>query len=111
MAKYKKKPIVIEAALYSSMSCGLEDGFDHVGYGTVSYLPMLQALNSWYPKAPPAAQLQLPYIHTLEGKAYISKNDYILTGIKGERYPCKKDVFESTYELAEDKEMKKAVED
>lgn len=25
--------------------------------------------------------------------------DYILTGVKGERYPCKGDVFRETYEI------------
>lgn len=39
-----------------------------------------------------------PYIKTLEGKHFISPGDYIITGIKGERYPCKPDIFEQTYE-------------
>lgn len=39
---------------------------------------------------------------TLEGRMDIKKNDYIITGIKGERYPCKKDIFEETYELVGD---------
>lgn len=28
--------------------------------------------------------------------------DYIITGVKGEQYPCKPDVFEQTYEPVED---------
>jgi hypothetical protein len=27
--------------------------------------------------------------------------DYIITGVKGERYPCKPDIFEATYEAVE----------
>ena len=42
-----------------------------------------------------------PYINTLEGKHYVSPGDYIITGVKGERYPCKPDIFERTYDPAE----------
>ena len=27
-----------------------------------------------------------------------SPGDWIITGVKGERYPCKPDIFEATYE-------------
>lgn len=41
-------------------------------------------------------------IKTLEGTSYeVSKGDWIIRGIKGEFYPCKPDVFESTYEKVE----------
>lgn len=39
-----------------------------------------------------------PYINTLEGRHYINPGDYIITGVKGERYPCKPDIFEATYD-------------
>ena len=38
------------------------------------------------------------YIKTLEGTMKADKGDYIITGVKGERYPCKPDVFKQTYE-------------
>lgn len=41
------------------------------------------------------------YIDTLEGKMKASKGDWIVTGIKGEKYPVKPDIFEETYELVE----------
>ena len=37
-------------------------------------------------------------IHTLEGDMKASVGDYIITGVKGEQYPCKPDIFEKTYE-------------
>lgn len=37
-------------------------------------------------------------IPTLEGNHRASNGDFIITGIKGERYPCKPDIFEATYE-------------
>jgi hypothetical protein len=38
-------------------------------------------------------------INTLEGKMLASPGDWIITGICGEQYPCKPDIFEKTYEL------------
>lgn len=37
-------------------------------------------------------------IHTLEGDILASVGDFIITGVKGEQYPCKPDVFWKTYE-------------
>ena len=37
-------------------------------------------------------------IHTLEGDMKASIGDYIITGVNGEKYPCKPDIFEKTYE-------------
>lgn len=41
-------------------------------------------------------------IQTLEGPLHASPGDYIITGIRGEKYPCKPDVFHKTYELVRD---------
>ena len=37
-------------------------------------------------------------IHTLEGEMIASPGDWIITGVHGEKYPCKPDIFEKTYE-------------
>lgn len=37
------------------------------------------------------------YIDTLEGKMHASPGDWIITGVNGEQYPCKPDIFEKTY--------------
>ena len=37
-------------------------------------------------------------IKTLEGTMKADKGDYVITGIRGERYPCKPDIFHETYE-------------
>lgn len=42
------------------------------------------------------------YIVTLEGGHIVSDGDYIITGVKGEKYSCKPDIFEQTYEKVED---------
>jgi hypothetical protein len=59
MAKYRKKPVVIEA------------------YQTDKEFE----------------------IKTLEGTMKADIGDWIITGVKGEQYPCKPDIFEKTYDL------------
>lgn len=41
------------------------------------------------------------WIDTLEGGHIVCPSDWIITGVKGEYYPCKPDIFEMTYEAAE----------
>jgi hypothetical protein len=41
------------------------------------------------------------YVQTLEGIMLVTPGDYIITGVVGETYPCKPDIFEMTYEVTE----------
>ena len=41
------------------------------------------------------------WIDTLEGGHIVCPGDWIITGVKGEHYPCKPDIFEMTYEPVE----------
>lgn len=80
---------------------GLEDGFDTIeiieSEGQDLNLDELEYFDTDYGK-------KYPYIRTLEGKHYIHKGSYIITGVNGERYPCKPDIFEQTYEIVIDDE-------
>ena len=40
-------------------------------------------------------------IETLEGTMKANKGDFIITGVNGEQYPCKPDIFWKTYEEVE----------
>jgi hypothetical protein len=40
-------------------------------------------------------------IPTLEGTMRMERGDMLITGVKGEIYPCKRDIFEATYEAVE----------
>ena len=42
------------------------------------------------------------FIQTLEGRHRADTGDWIIKGVQGEFYPCKPDIFEATYEPAED---------
>lgn len=39
------------------------------------------------------------WIDTAEGGHSVCPGDWIITGVKGERYPCKPDIFDATYDL------------
>ena len=41
-------------------------------------------------------------IPTLVGTMHASVGDWIITGVNGEQYPCKPDIFEKTYDLIEE---------
>lgn len=38
------------------------------------------------------------YVDTLEGRMRADPGDWIITGINGETYPCKPEIFEQVYE-------------
>ena len=93
MTKYRKKPVVIEAVQYTE---GMEDGFEE-RYIDHNHPPRTFGIKVSEKDTP----VLVPYIDTLEGKLLITKGDWIITGIQGERYPIKPDIFEETYELVE----------
>lgn len=99
MPRYRKKPIVVEAEQYR---LGLEDGFGTIGESLID-----KAYDSETYVLPECAAFRgVPFIKTLEGRLYISEGDWIIIGVKGERYPCKPDIFAATYDLVaeEDKD-------
>lgn len=62
----------------------------------------MNTLPKWYRKRPIEVQAyqtdKEEIIHTLEGDMTASVGDYIITGVNGEKYPCKPDIFEKTYD-------------
>ena len=87
--KYRKKPIVIEATQWFQNGDHPEvrfyGGSPNVGFAT---------------KCKECSQIMSEHgrIATLEGDHIVCPGDWIITGIKGERYPCKPDIFDATYE-------------
>ena len=48
-----------------------------------------------------AAQMDEEFeVETLEGTMRGQAGDYLICGVKGEHYPCRKDIFEATYDPA-----------
>ncbi|MCY9274592.1 hypothetical protein [Bacillus haynesii] len=90
MAKYRKKPVEVEAKLFEM---GMEDGYACYPLFSNKFLGFYPK-NGYLPKAG-----RKPAIKTLEGwyEVEVGKH-YIVTGVKGERYPVEKEIFEETYE-------------
>lgn len=41
-------------------------------------------------------------VKTLEGPLYAQSGDWIITGVDGEQWPVKKEIFEKTYKVIDD---------
>jgi hypothetical protein len=97
MAKFRKKPVVIEAVQLTWSNWDEVCRFCNVHaegpHGC--YLDRQDGT----PINGPDGELGL-IIPTLEGRHIARENDWIIRGVKGEFYPCKPDIFEQTYEPA-----------
>lgn len=82
--KYQKKPIVIEAVLYTPDNFNLVRLF--VGNDTPLHWLGDDKLG----------------IQTLEGMMIANPGDWIIKGVRGEFYPIKNDIFLQTYETWEE---------
>ena len=85
MAKYRKKPVVIEAVQITSLTFDAPHPNPEHIVG-VEYDPVLRC--AW--------------IKTLEGTMRAEEGDWIIRGVKCELYPCKPDIFTATYEPVEE---------
>lgn len=94
--KYRKKPVVIEAITFDEL-------IEH-GLSTGAKPPFGGAL-PWsfdYKGQPITHENDNCYlIPTLEGTMQFNRGDMLITGVKGEIYPCRADIFAATYEPAE----------
>ena len=93
MSQYRKKPVVIEAITFDEL---VQHGKDSGG-NIVNGMP-------WpfqYAGKPITHENDDCYlIPTLEGTMKMGREDMLITGVKGEIYPCKLDIFAATYDPA-----------
>ena len=106
MGIYRKKPVTIEATQWFYNGNHPQDGTEDCngekgelfegkvvrhyrtpkidGTDICKYCTRIMHVHGW--------------IDTLEGGHIVCPGDWIITGVKGEMYPCKPDIFEATYE-------------
>lgn len=111
MAKYRKKPVVIEAVQWFKNGDHPEDNCGpnsrtktapFAGQGQVVRYYRIPELDGQEECKKCGEIMQLHgWIDTLEGGHIVCPGDWIITGVQGERYPCKPDIFEQTYERVE----------
>ena len=82
--KYKKKPVVIEAVQFTYPP-------------TEELLSFCPALSN-FRKDRHIDAVGYADIETLEGVLTATENDYIIKGVEGEFYACKKGIFHQTYD-------------
>ena len=94
MAKYRKKPVVIDAVRVSELLPAARSNWvalpdwvkERYERGGVVFISESEGMN----------------IKTLEGVMHAEPSDWLIRGVQGEIYPCKPDIFEATYEAVEE---------
>lgn len=117
MGYYRKKPVVIEATPWH------KNGDHPADYSKQdpNYPPSYRREHNWEgdvvryyrnPGIPTNSKCkhcaQIMHVHgwidTLEGGHIVCPGDWIITGVMGEHYPCKPDIFAETYEAVPTRE-------
>jgi hypothetical protein len=84
VAKFRKKPVVIEAVRFTGENVDEVRVFlGEIGVSELESMPPIFV------------------IPTLEGDMQARPGDWIIKGVAGEFYPCKDRIFRQTYEPAE----------
>jgi len=88
--KYRKRPVVIDALVWTGDN--LQEIINFTGWHE-------SARSKWtWDEYCEIVKVYGLKIFTLEGSHKASIGDYIIRGVQGEFYPCKPDIFKSTYE-------------
>jgi hypothetical protein len=86
---WRKKPVIVEAVQF--------DGSVKSGHAIVDWIwkEMGRFIGARYGMN----GLEIATLETTPGEWFkVSKDDWIIRGVKGEFYPCKPDIFAATYE-------------
>lgn len=96
MPMFRKKPVVIEAKLYTGEPDSNREIIDWTwGSRTPAYMDQREAPGD------SQRQYKCLSINTLEGTHWVSPGDWVIKGVQGEFYPIKSDIFAATYEAVE----------
>ena len=93
----RKKPVVVEAMLYDGTPEQKMEVYRWIRDNT-------QGSYDFQSTPQPDSGVMINpsdgamFIMTLEGEMRVSNGDYVIRGVNGEFYPCKPDIFKSTYE-------------
>lgn len=89
MAKFRKKPVEIEAWRYVGLMEKSVEETDRTAEeicaltgSAVNLIPTTNVLR----------------IYTMEGELTVKPGSWVIKGVKGEFYPCDPEIFEETYE-------------
>lgn len=104
MARFRKKPVVVEAMQFDGSNA--HEVCEWVTGKKIAN-PFALSKGVWIKQVvidetvDPIQCIHKLVIPTLEGEHEASPGDWIIRGVKGEHYPCKPDIFAQTYEPAD----------
>lgn len=98
MAKYRKRPVVIEA--FQMTEARRRDNAEWPNWLNEAWQKAVGEGALFIDSDDPARHRLC--IGTLEGVHRVLWDDFIIRGVKGELYPCKPDIFATTYEAVEE---------
>ena len=111
MPKYRKLPVEIEATQWFKNGDHPDDAQFEVYPGTDKAFMSEGKVVRYFRRPDVSGESRCSecdarfhahgWIDTLEDGHRVCPGDWIITGVKGERYPCKPDIFEATYEKVE----------
>ena len=87
-ARFRKKPVEVEAVQFDGTSFTADSIVRWIidGGGTAWTITI------------GAPERIVVIIETLEGRMQAGADDWVIRGVKGEHYPCRNDIFRSTYD-------------
>ena len=99
MTQFRKKPVVIEAKQASGTPESNREIIDWTrGSATPAFMDT--EVRNCSADHPDGFDYPVLKINTLEGTMTVAHGDWVIKGVKGEFYPCKRDIFEATYDSA-----------
>lgn len=105
MAKFRKKPVIIEAIQLNWQNWNKICEFvpkAYFGKGVFVHPTDNSIYSENFDIEEKKEKLRIGlFIKIMEGELLAVENDWIIRGVNGEFYPCKPDIFEKTYEPIE----------
>ena len=103
MSRFRKKPVEVEADQWFRNGDHPEDGPADTEGRVVRYFRRPEPEYAGDTEHAVCGRIwhEHGWIDTLEGGHTVCPGDWIITGVQGEHYPCKPDIFAETYEPAE----------
>lgn len=108
MAKYRKKPVIVEAVQWFKNGDHPEDKSEPIKVGPINSFRSEGKIVRRFRHPEVSGTTECKYcgktmqvhgwIETLEGGHIVCPGDWIITGVQGERYPVKDIIFRKTYE-------------
>ncbi|OMI34387.1 hypothetical protein [Streptomyces sparsogenes] len=106
MARYRKKPVEIEAMLFDGSTAETHAVYQWIELNTLGSFEPLDVIEGRKPYPESGVTIDprdgRMIISTLEGLHWVDRGDYVVQGVAGEFYPVKPDIFAATYEAVTD---------